>query len=204
MKYCLFILLSLVGLSTLVAQQFFLRNPSFEGQPADATVPVGWLPCQPGTTPDILPGFWGVYQEANEGDTYVGLITRHDGTWESIAQRLPRTLSTYECFTFTLDLAHSRTYMGYNRPIRLRIWGGRTKCLKEQLLFESEEIRHTDWRSYVVEFTLERPVNYLLLEAYYPEHPTGYPGNILIDNISVFQRCPRAEAESIFTSDKVY
>lgn len=54
--------------------QFF--NPSFEGEPRDAITPLGWIGCEDGTTPDILPGPWGVYLPASEGQTYMGLIVR--------------------------------------------------------------------------------------------------------------------------------
>lgn len=178
----------------LSAQVLHLRNASFEGEPADATVPMGWLACEPLTTPDILPGVWGVYQEASEGDTYMGLITRENNTWESVAQRLPRALPALECFSLNLDLATSRTYAGYNQPIRLRIWGGAGKCGKDQLLWESDWIKHTAWETYNVEFTLQRPVRYLILEAFYSEKPFSYRGNILIDNLSRIQPCPRADA----------
>ena len=45
------------------------------------------MPCEDFTTPDILPGFWGEYNEANHGETYVGMITRANGTYESIGKR---------------------------------------------------------------------------------------------------------------------
>ena len=70
-----------------LSSQIYLTNASFEGEPQDATVPTGWFACELGTTPDILPGFWGVYSESSEGETYLGLITREDGTFESIGQR---------------------------------------------------------------------------------------------------------------------
>ncbi len=197
MRKAIYVLL-LTGwcIGTGYGQTFYLRNASFEGEPADATVPVSWLPCQRGTTPDILPGVWGVYQEPSEGHTYVGLITRDDGSWESIGQRLPGTLPAHDCYTFNIDLAHSRTYAGYNRPIKLRIWGGATKCQKDQLLYESNYIDHLSWKTYTIEFTLKKPINYLLLEAFYSEDAFSHRGNVLIDNISAFRRCPRADAGS--------
>jgi len=65
----------IILISYLVAQpisgQIFLNNPSFEDTPSDATTPMGWFECEEYTTPDILPGYWGVYDEAVEGETYV-------------------------------------------------------------------------------------------------------------------------------------
>ena len=70
----------------------WLNNASFEGVPQDATTPSGWQECELGTTPDILPGFWNVYTEASDGETFIGLITRDDGSFESIGQRLSSPL----------------------------------------------------------------------------------------------------------------
>lgn len=195
MKLGLFalILTSFLFYPELQAQKLiYFNNPSFEGEPADATVPVGWLPCEALTTPDILPGFWGVYREASEGDTYVGLITRGDGTWESITQRLNQTLSAGECYKFTLDLARSPTYNQYNRPIKLRVWGGSYKCEKDQLLLETDLIEHSFWKPYEVNFYPKAPINYIIFEAFYQEGAFRHPGNILIDNLSPIRQCPRA------------
>ncbi len=173
-------------------QNIYLINASFEGEPQDATMPVGWHACEPGTTPDILPGHWGVYQEASDGDTYVGLITRDDGSRESIGQRLKESLAPKSCFKFTLDLARAGTYSTYNAPIRLRIWGGKTHGAKTQLLKETGIIRHTFWKTYEIEFTATDHLNYIILEAYYGDGGQTPRGNVLIDNISAIKACPRA------------
>lgn len=197
----LFLLLCLGGWSVVAGgQPFHFDNASFEGEPQDATVPVGWFPCAQATTPDILPGPWGVYEEPSEGETFVGLITRQDGSWESIGQRLSGTLRKGECYTFSIDLAHSRTYAGYTGPLQLRVWGGRRKCDQTQLLFESPVIEDSDWTTYEVRFYAEQPINYVVLEAYGKEEKIGYRGNILIDHISPVRRCARAsryELESL-------
>lgn len=172
--------------------QAFLTNPSFEGEPQDATVPQGWFPCREGTTPDILPGFWGVHGEPSEGETYLGLITREDGSWESIGQRLPETLVPGECYTFSLDLSHASTYAGYSQAIRLRVWGGAGHCGKEQLLFDSGPIDHGDWVTYKPEFTVKAPVRYILLEAWFPVEGQIVRGNVLIDNMGPVSKCIRA------------
>lgn len=195
MKLYLFILtlLCFCSLHSLPGQKLiYFDNPSFEGEPSDATVPVGWLPCEEGTTPDILPGFWGVYREASEGDTYLGLITRGDGTWESITQRLENTLKKEECYQFTLDLARSATYNQYNRPIKLRVWGSTFKCEKKQLLLETDFIQHAFWKPYELSFYAKSPLNYIIFEAFYEEGIFRHPGNILLDNLSPIKRCPRA------------
>ncbi|MEM9992172.1 MAG: hypothetical protein AAF738_10435, partial [Bacteroidota bacterium] len=168
-----------------------LTNASFEGDPQDATVPVGWFPCVARTTPDILPGFWGVYNEASEGETYIGLITRNNGTWEAIGQRFSVPLQPKNCYIFSIDLAHSKTYAGYNKPLKLRIWGGAERCGQHQLIAETDLVKHRDWETYRFKVFPEKAINYILLEAFYKEGSFQRNGNILIDNISTFTLCPR-------------
>jgi hypothetical protein len=181
----------LLSASYMVGQGIELFNASFEGEPQDATVPQGWMPCKEGTTPDILPGFWGVYTEPNDGETYVGLITRHNNTWESIGQRLTAPLAKDHCYEWGMDLAHSDTYSGYNGPIRLRVWAGKLKCQKDQLIYESPLIEHLDWKTYHFKFTPNEECRYILLEAFHNEDPVTYQGNILIDRIRKIRLCER-------------
>jgi hypothetical protein len=176
----------------LVAQSGTFQNPSFEDEPADATVPVGWHAGEPGTTPDILPGFWGVHQEASHGKTYVGLITRPNGTWESITQRLPFPLQAGECYRFSLDLARSRNYAGYRGPVRLLVYGGSRKGQKAQFLYGTGPIEHTYWKTYLPEFIPKEAINYLIIEAYFVDDRQPYGGNVLIDAIGSIEVCPRA------------
>lgn len=191
MRIFLFILLFGFGKSIQAQTTIFLQNASFEGEPQDATVPVGWLPCEPGSTPDILPGQWGVYQEAADGETYVGLITREDGTWESIGQRLGQPLENNECYSFQLDMAYAKTYAGYNNPVKLRIWGGQTKCKKDQMLYQTNLIKHVDWKTYEVRFRTKQPINYIIIEAHYSDKPFSHKGNVLIDKLTPIKKCPR-------------
>ena len=195
-KWSIFLLIFGVSLaqSLSVEAQVRIENASFEGNPEDATTPVSWHPCALGTTPDILPGPWGVYQEASEGETYMGLITREDGTYESVGQRLSNPLEGKACYSMRIDLAHSPSYSSYNAPVQLRIWACQTRCSKDQLLQESEVISHQDWETYEFKFSTKNPVNYLLLEAHYVSETgeKGKKGNILIDNISEIRQCSRA------------
>jgi hypothetical protein len=185
------IFLFAISHATAVGQPARLLNPSFEGEPRDATIPRGWYQCEKGTTPDILPGPWGVYLEAEAGETYLGLITRENGSWESIGQRLSKPLEKDECYYFTLSLAHSDAYMGYDQPIMLRIWGGKSKCARTQLLGESERIGSTEWKTYSFDFTAEEKMKYIIIEAYHSDAEFSYRGNILVDNISAIRKCGR-------------
>ena len=173
--------------------QVLLDNWSFEGTPNDAEMPNGWHACNPGSTPDILPGPWGVVSEASEGNTYMGLITRDNGEYESIGQRLKKPLKAKSCYMFNIDLAHSKTYNSYNKPIKLKIWGGKTRCSKDQLLTESEVITHPDWKTYEFTITPNGTINYIIFEAYFGDDVAkSWKGNILIDNCTEIRLCDRA------------
>ncbi len=170
--------------------QVFLQNPSFEDQPADATTPQGWIPCAPYTTPDIFPGYWGVYNEPTEGDTFVGLITREDGSYESISARLTEDLEAGLCYNFSIDLAHSKTYAGYNGAIKLKIYIGDEKCSTSQLIHETELIEHPEWRNYPIQFYAKDQARYIHIEASYIKR--RQKGNVLIDNMSPIINCNKA------------
>lgn len=185
------VILFLALIANVSTAQNILQNSSFEDEPADATMPQGWFACQDATTPDILPGYWGVYTEASEGDTYVGLITRGTGTFESIGQRLPEKLEKGICYQFSVDLAHSDNYSGYNKPIKLRIWLGDKKCKRDQMIFESKTITNEEWENFKIEFNAESNSKYIFFEAYYNYSSFNHKGNILIDNVSPIEDCSR-------------
>ncbi len=183
------IILSLfLGIAISLNAQTTLQNPSLEDTPSDAMIPFGWFMCADGTTPDILPGFWGVYNSPSDGNTFMGLITRPDGSFESVGQRLTPAMVAKECYQISLDLAHSKTYAAYNKPIQIRIWLGNKKCSKQQLIYESEIVKNNDWKKHLIDFTPDDNYKYIILEAYTKDIKKG---NILIDNISAIYKCDR-------------
>lgn len=173
--------------------QYGFENPSFEGVQGEGLTPPGWFVCDIGSTPDVLPGAWEVLAAPSEGNAYLGLITREDGTWESVGQRARQILRAKECYTFSVNLARSVTYAGFNLPVRLRVWGGYERCKKDELLADSGLINHGDWQKYSFEFYPKQNVRYLIFEAFYARGTTfPYRGNILIDKLSPLKSCFRA------------
>ena len=172
--------------------QITVINPSFEDEPSDATTPQGWSPYDNMTTPDIFPGFWGVYNEPSHGETYVGIITRENGTFESFGQRLTGTLEAKFCYYSEIDLAHSIIYSGYNKAIKLRIYLGSDSSSKDQLIFESPTIDHMNWKTFKFDFYPDKNYDYIILEAFFKEGVFSHKGNILIDNLRPILRCGNA------------
>lgn len=173
--------------------KIYFENASFEDTPRESASPRGWQSVTPGSTPDILPGPWGVKVAPQHGKTCLGLVTREDGTREDVTQFLPGMLKAGTCYTFTLYLSHAPRYAGYNQPVRLRIWGGAGRAGRDQLLAASPLIDHADWRVYKFQFVPDRDMRVLTFEAYYaPGALFQYKGNILLDNCSPIERCDRA------------
>jgi hypothetical protein len=172
--------------------QIVLRNPGFEGEPHEDQTPAGWFPWGNYTTPDILPGPWEVVTRPFQGRSFVGLTARVEGTWEMLGQELPTTLKKNECYRFSVHLARSTAYAGYNNPVRFRVWGGNAPGDKKQLLADSEPVAHTEWRSYEFYCFPEADYRYLLLEPAYKDGKNfPYNGNILIDNFTAISTCHR-------------
>jgi hypothetical protein len=168
-------------------------NPSFEDKPRQSASPAGWGSQTGGSTPDIQPGIWGVTLAPHSGKTYVGLVTREDGTSEDIGQTLREALASGKCYRFSIFLAHSKQYAGYNHPVRLRVWGGSKKGSKEQLLCSSPLIQHKDWQKHQFEFTPNKAHRHITFEAWYgPGVLFKYKGNILLDDCGPIEYCERA------------
>ena len=110
----------------------------------------------------------------------------------AIGQKLIAKLREDRCYEFSLDVARSDSYADYRNPIKLRIWCGKSKCSRDQLVLETDFVRNTEWETLIVQFTPETDVQYFMIEAYYREGPFSHKGNILVDNISVILPCVRS------------
>jgi hypothetical protein len=188
-----FILLLLPQSYSLFAQ-IHLQNPSLEGTPRENNTPAKWQACGYYSTPDMLPGAWGVSMAAKDGKTYVGLTARDDNSYEAMGQMLTEPLRAGQCYSMGIDLARSDAYASYNRPIRLRVWGGKTACEKTQLLASSPTVANGTWKHYTLYFFPKKDVQFLTLEAFYADGTVKpYRGNILLDHIGTIDGCMRAD-----------
>jgi len=213
----LFILLLSTSLNAQIPIEF--KNPSFEGKPTVGSVKVDtylkeWIDCGHLEFPDessfdIQPGFFEVEIKTLEGESFVGLVTRENGSYESLCQELDVYLIQDSIYQFSIYLAKSEEYKSItpasikasnDQPYRngkneielmsfagntiLRVWGGTNKCSKEVLLFNSEEIDHDEWRQYDIEFIApSNDIKFLSFEAYYPDDSIFTRGNLMIDYI---------------------
>jgi len=201
-----------------------LNNPSFEdtpraGGPSQVGIK-GWFDCgsrefRGESPPDIHTEnpedlIFGVTMAASEGDTYLGIVTRENETWESVSQKLNQPLEAGKCYTFSVDLARSETYFNImqtglydkkepdptskllkSKPAVLRIWGGINYCPRNQLLAESEPVTNTSWKTYTFEFTPNINTRAISIEAFYKTPVLDpYFGHVLVDNASEIRQIP--------------
>lgn len=204
----------------------FLQNGSFEGTPACCIVPMGWTDCgfKGETPPDIQPAlndynqpFFNVTKKAIEGNTYLGMVVRENETYERVSQRLIKPLLKGHCYTFSIMLCRSDSYLSasnkneptnlkqFTSPVILRIWGGEAYCNQKQLLAASPLVENTDWKKYEFEFQPNSDLSYFELEAYY-KTPSLFPynGNILLDDASHITviPCPMDPSYKQYKTDK--
>jgi outer membrane protein OmpA-like peptidoglycan-associated protein len=175
-----------------------LRNASFEDLPSAQKVPTGWSDCgfQGQTPPDIQPNpAFQVITKAQQGNTYMGLVTREDETWEGVSQKLSQPLEADHCYDMSIFLARSNTYisvsqmsgtlMNFNKAVLLRIYGGNSECDRREKLYESPAVEHTNWKAYNIKLKPKGTYSYIFIEAYFANRAVvAYGGNLLVDDIS--------------------
>jgi hypothetical protein len=200
-----FIILLNVTLTFGQSDTIRLKNPSFEDTPkrgGEASQGIaGWFDCgkinfPAESPPDIHPnGYWQVIIPPQDGNTYLGMVTRDNGTFESVSVRLDNKLIKNNTYRMSIYLARSPEYfsmsrmtnefVNYNTPVVLKVWGGTGFCNERKVLYESPPIDHNDWKQYDLRFIPNIDIKSLTISAYYtPNTLKPYNGNILIDNIS--------------------
>ncbi len=192
-----------------------LKNPSFEQTARAGKTPYNWMDCgfTGETPPDIQPGHFGVSVPSFDGETYLGLVTRDNDTWERISQQLSAPLLGEQCYQFSLYINRSKVYLSasqinnslvnYIEPIVLRIWGGNQDCAKIEKLAESKPNTSSDWEQHTFIFRPKKNHTHLLLEAFY-QSPVlySYNGHILLDNASPIIQLNCESTANIETSAK--
>ena len=197
----------------------FLNNASFEDLPRNSSPPRGWTNCgAPGETPpDVHPDpefLFKVGMKAQEGNTFLGMVTRDTETWESVGQQLAQPFVAGQCYRLDIQLARSLTYLSMSRmtrqptnyvtPARLRIWGGYSVCDRAQLLGASGLVSNSKWQQYNIKLSPEDDFTHIILEAYYPEAILlATNGNVLVDNARPLRPIACDDEAAMFTDFSV-
>ncbi len=188
-----FLIHGLSAAQIYVRDSIFIPNGSFENTPKIASLPDFWDGCGYNSTPDLLPGPWGVTLLAADGYSYLGLTAREDNTYEKVSCKLDKPLKKDSCYTFNVMLARSSNYAGYKGAGCFRLWGGFQKCDKKQLLVVSPPVSNYEWKNFIFSFITKNEYDYITIECFY-KTPSFFPyrANLLIDGFLFFESCNRA------------
>ena len=156
-------------------------NPSFEGPLGAHITPAPWNTCN--ITPDTQPNSWGITLPPSHGSSYVGFVYGGPGWQEGVSQQMNGTFIAGTTYTFTIDLASTNSNQGgiSPGPAMLVIHGSNTLCGRDQLLWTSPMVSHTNWQTYTVTFVPDQ--NYPFV--YFSIAPqSGMNRYIMLDNIT--------------------
>lgn len=190
-----------VSFACMAQQPIPFLNPSFEDRPDFGKPPAGWFYCGHfgETPPDIHPGgFYGVETPPKDGQTYVGMVTRDNGTAEQLGQRLTQPLTPGQCYAFRIFAARSEVYASVSRltgqpapytlPLKLSILGAKRHCEPTVVLGRSKTMLETEWQQLDFVLKPEEAFDHLILSAT-SANGESYNGNILLDAASPLVPC---------------
>lgn len=224
MKLFIIHLLSLNIQVALMAQDILITNPSFEGKNSRNWAPwrsyldydnfsgnisvaytfnlPGWLDTGPATEnpPDVFTALsteWQIQAEAHSGKYFVSLVTRPNGTVESITQELPKPLLPGK-YLFTIWVRQSSTFfspiddsgntlVSFTYPTKLRI-GGRNSILQDhEILVESQSLNNLNWEQLILTLNPNKQYRYITVEAFFPNAIAPTAGHLLIDDCALIR-----------------
>jgi outer membrane protein OmpA-like peptidoglycan-associated protein len=217
-------------LQLLTAQDVKIINGGFEGRPHygrnDLPARIeGWFDCgriefPAESPPDIHQGvnrdtaFWENETPSVQGKTYLGMVVRESETYESLSQRLAMPLTEGRCYSFSVYLSRSATYLSrvanssgeknFTNPVVFRLWGGNGLCGEEELLLASPPIDHSEWKKYNFKVEPSSTYRYIRIEAFY-KTPVLFPynGHILVDGASDFELIDCEENVELYVAEKL-
>ena len=100
------LLLFLFFTNALASQKVIeFRNPSFEDISRCCKPARGWEPCgkEDLNPPDVQPGHFNVYLEPFDGNTYLGMVTRDNESWEAVSQRINYPIRKGNNYWFSIE-----------------------------------------------------------------------------------------------------
>ena len=149
---------------------------------------------------------FGVDLKPYHGETYLGMVTRDNETWESLAQELSRPLTPDTCYSFSVHLASSAAYhslsrryetpQNYNHPTRLVVHSVDQRGEIMELLGATPPVDHPVWHPYTLVFRPDQPVQILKISAWYGVDSIT-AGNVLVDAIGPIIPCACSTADDV-------
>ena len=131
-----------------------------------------------------------------DGNQYVSLVTREDGSYQMLSQTLGWQLSQDSCYQFTIDIRHEKEFRSkvyndqkekyFTSPVQLRVSLSNYLDRPEEIIYQSGEALNDQWEQHLIEFQPTDIYKFILFEVN-SLLPTISNGNIFIDNINNFK-----------------
>jgi len=191
-------LLILFYFAVTISEAQIVPNGSFDGVAGTKHFPPNsWNVCNTTSTPDIMPGCWGVSLAPSEGDSYLNLVVKENGVMEEVNCLLTETLDTSQCYKFSVDLNRSLDFKfeffgddyDFTRLANVRFILGENECsLDVDTILEVDDSLnyYKEWVTFSFIFKpTQENVNYLKIETYIDDNVSPFFGHVLVDNISI-------------------
>jgi gliding motility-associated-like protein len=192
-KLLISVLFCLLGVIFIKSQQ--VLNPSFEDEPNQFHVPPkNWESCRSASTPDIMPGPWGVNLKPSDGKSYLNLVVKTDGVNEEVVGKLTEILDTNSCYKMTIDFAVSNEFIidywgelfDFRKAANVKVGLYSNKCSKSRdTIFNVTDMTLTNmWKTYTAVFKPKDTARHIFIDTY-SRGAWLYYGHILVDNITL-------------------
>lgn len=144
-----------------------------------------------------------------EGSTYIALFTSNQNYWQSVSQRITKSFRKGMCYSFKLALATNEkflidsspfqdSYIDNLQPVVLRIYAGKNRCDKGQLIGYTDLVINQDWQDYVFSFEALDYYNSITFEVYFQVATINhYDGVLFLDHLSPIVPIPCWKANKI-------
>ncbi len=193
-RYILIFLLSILSFSSFAQtlDTIYIMDPSFEDISDDVETNY-WADCG-NQKEHPFPIFnngdkqFKVTAKSFEGDFFIGLVVRENGTTEGCSQYLHQPLTAGKIYQFSVLLRAPRVFNNQNidfaHPIVLEVYGSTDACTTDELLAFTDPVTEQEWMQF--DFFLEPTddYNWLTLHAGYLDNKAPYNGSVLIDYVS--------------------
>ena len=234
-RHFIIFLLLLFSVHNVIGQKVSLRNGSFESKPRIGQyvsesqelysyyLMNNWMDCGslefPETSQADIHGsatnYWSTGLNPQHGQSFLGLVTRSDGTYESVGQKLASPLQKDSIYQFSIHLALATTYLSHTQkntfeksnfdtPSIFRLLGGNFKCKPNSILAISKPIYNQDWLKYTFTFTPPVDLDYLFLQVHFDQESSFESnGNLMLDNATLKQVYVASNTIRIETPDSL-
>ncbi len=193
----------------------YLNNPSFEGLPTAKksketknNPPKHWIDCgasqfENKSPPDLFSKSersTTITATPSDGQTFLGMVARDDGSYEALSQKLWSPLLAGNCYSFTIDVMRSDNYksrclccphanLNFNNLIQLRVFISNDVCGHDKQVLVTKPILYNEWQTIPIHFKCTKDANFITIEAFHVNPSAPLNGNILLDNITNFSAC---------------